>query len=154
LSSPGVARALQPFDADAARTYLESSLAGTVYLNRALELLENAVGGDSETRALIAGEPLNAIVFFGPVAGTEGTWQIRMMSVAQELQRDAGRPFVHALLDIVRKEGARAMVAELPADDAIGDALTLLRANGFRQTGKVADYYRDGVALLFLRREL
>ena len=154
MSAPGVARALQPSDADAAREFVERALAGTVYLNRTLELLEHAAEGDVETRALIAGEAVNAIVLFGAVAGAEGTWQIRMMCVTEDLQRHAGRPFMDAFLAVVRKEGARVVVAELPADDVIGDALTLLRANGFRQTGKVADYYRDGVALLFLRREL
>jgi len=29
-----------------------------------------------------------------------------------------------------------------------------LRANEFRQEGRIPDYYRDGVSLLFLRREL
>jgi ribosomal protein S18 acetylase RimI-like enzyme len=61
---------------------------------------------------------------------------------------------MQSLLGAMRDDGARVVVAELPADEVIGDALTLLRANGFRQTGRIADYYRDGVALLFLRREL
>jgi ribosomal protein S18 acetylase RimI-like enzyme len=36
----------------------------------------------------------------------------------------------------------------------LGRSISLLRANGFREEGRVPDFYRDGVALLFLRREL
>jgi len=154
VSSPGAARVLQPVDAHAAREFLERSLAGTVYLNRALELLEQTLVGDPEARALISGNPANALAIFGPVAGAQGTWHVRVMCVAAELQRDAGRPFMDSLIGAMHDEGARVVLAELPADEVIGDALTLLRANGFRQTGKIADYFRDGVALLFLRREL
>jgi len=150
----GAAHVLRPVDADAARAFLERSLAGTVYLNRALELLDQTLGGDPESRALISGDPPNAIAIFGPVAGAQGTWQVRLMCVAPELQRHAGRPFMESLIAAMRDEAARVVVAELPADEVIGDAITLLRANGFRQIGRVADYYRDGVALLFLRREL
>ena len=154
MSSSGAARVVQRLDADTARGFLERSLAGTVYLNRALELLEQALGGNPESRALISADPANAIAFFEPVAGAQDTWQVRLMCVATELQRDAGRPFMESLIGAMRGEGARVVVAELPADEAIGGAITLLRANGFRQTGRIADYYRDGVALLFLRREL
>jgi hypothetical protein len=57
-------------------------------------------------------------------------------------------------VDVATKAGGRLLTAELPADPVIGRTLTLLRANGFKQDGKIPDYFRDGVALLFLRREL
>jgi hypothetical protein len=45
-------------------------------------------------------------------------------------------------------------VAELPADPVIGRTLTFLRKSGFRQVGRIPDFFRNDVALLFLRREL
>ena len=54
----------------------------------------------------------------------------------------------------VKAAGARLLMAELPADAALGRSISLLRANGFREEGRVPDFYRDGVALLFLRRDL
>jgi hypothetical protein len=45
-------------------------------------------------------------------------------------------------------------MAELPDDPAIGSILTLLREHGFHEEARVPDFYRDGVALTFLRRKL
>jgi hypothetical protein len=45
-------------------------------------------------------------------------------------------------------------MAELPDDPAIGSILALLRENGFREEARVRDFFRDGVALTFLRRRL
>jgi len=46
------------------------------------------------------------------------------------------------------------MLAELPDDPAIGSVLTLLRDHGFEEEARVPDFYRDGVALTFLRLPL
>ena len=58
------------------------------------------------------------------------------------------------MLAEVRTSGGRFLLAELPADPVIGSTLTLLRKNGFRQEGRIPDFFRDGVALLFLLRKL
>jgi hypothetical protein len=42
----------------------------------------------------------------------------------------------------------------LPDDPAIGTVLGLLRDQGFREETRVPDFYREGVALTFLRLEL
>ena len=34
------------------------------------------------------------------------------------------------------------------------ETLSLLRAKGFRQEGRIPDFFRDEVALLFLRRDM
>jgi hypothetical protein len=68
-------------------------------------------------------------------------------------RRTVADPLIAATVSAARADGARFLVAELPADSVIGFSLTALRANGFRQEGKVPDYYRDGVALLFLRHD-
>jgi ribosomal protein S18 acetylase RimI-like enzyme len=63
-----------------------------------------------------------------------------------------GRRLVALARERLRAEGARATFAEVPDDaGAVGDVLGLLAAMGFREEGRVADFYRDAVALLILR---
>lgn len=59
---------------------------------------------------------------------------------------------LEALVARLRTLGAKSLLAELPADPAIGRTLTLLRACSFRQEGRIPHFFRDDVALLFLRR--
>ena len=59
-----------------------------------------------------------------------------------------------AILDEARSEGARLVVAEMPDDPAIGQVRALLASVGFEEEARVPDFYRAGVALTLLRREL
>jgi hypothetical protein len=68
--------------------------------------------------------------------------------------KDVGGPLVDAALAEVRANQGRFLIAELPADPVIGSSLTLLRSKAFRQVGRIPDFYREGVALLFLRRDV
>jgi len=52
------------------------------------------------------------------------------------------------------KAGARFLLAEMPDDPALGTVFALLREHGFREEARVPDFYREGVALTFLRLEL
>ena len=65
-----------------------------------------------------------------------------------------GRALVEAVVADVRRAGGRLLVAELPADAALGRSLSLLRANAFDQEARIPDFFREGVALLFLRRAI
>ena len=113
--------------------------------------------GDPASHALVTERDgtVAALALFGPVAGAVGVWHLSMVLLAPRVElRDVGRAMVEAVVADVRRAGGRLIMAELPADAALGRSLSLLRANEFRQEGRIADYYRDGVALLFLRREL
>ena len=90
-------------------------------------------------------------------------WQESYRELEQEVEAFRSRQgslasgadaLIAAILETARHERARMLIAELPADAAIGHSLTALRANGFKQEGKIPDYFRDGVALLFLRHEI
>ena len=129
----------------------------TPYVDRVVELVSAAERGDPESRALVIERDATvaALALFGPVAGTSDAWHLRMVVLAPRVElREVGRAMIEAVVDIARNAGARVLVAELPADAALGRSISLLRASGFRQEGRVPDYYRDGVALLFLRREV
>ena len=134
-----------------------ASLGVTPYVDRALELLKAAEQNDPETSALIIERDgtVAALALFGPVSGAQDTWKLAAFLMSERVEpREIGRALLDAVVAVAKKAGGRMLTAELPADPVLGRTLTLLRGNGFRQDGKVPDYFRDGVALLFLRREL
>jgi hypothetical protein len=134
-----------------------ASLGVTPYVDRALELLKAAERDDPETKALIIERDgtVAALALFGPVSGAQDTWKLATFLMSERVEaREVGRALLDAVVAAVSKAGGRLLTAELPADPVIGRTLTLLRTSGFKQDGKVPDYFRDGVALLFLRREL
>lgn len=150
-------RLMAPGDAEPVRGLIWGALGITPYVDRVMELLSAAERGDPESHALVTERDgtVAALALFGPVAGAAGVWHLSMVLLAPSVDpRDVGRVMVEAVVHAVRRAGGRLIMAELPADAVLGRTLSLLRANEFRQEGKIADYYREGVALLFLRREL
>lgn len=146
-----------PGDAEPVRALIWGVLGVTPYVDRVIELLSAAERGDTESRALVIERDgtVAALALYGPVAGAAATWHLSMVLVAPRVElREVGRAIVEGVVDGVRATGGRLLMAELPADAALGRTLSLLRANGFQQEGRVPDFYREGVALLFLRREL
>jgi L-amino acid N-acyltransferase YncA len=150
-------RPLHAGDAEPVRALIWGVLGITPYVDRVTELLEAAERGDPESRALVIERDgtVASLALFGPVAGARDAWHLSMVLLTPEVGlRDVGRAIVQGVVDAVSALGARLLVAELPADAALGRSLSLLRANGFKEEGRVRDYFRDGVALLFLRRDL
>jgi ribosomal protein S18 acetylase RimI-like enzyme len=150
-------RPLLPGDAEPVRALVWGTLGITPYVDRVIELLSAAERGDPESRALVIerDQTVAALALFGPVGGTSDAWHLRMVILAPRVElHEVGRAIVEAVVGIVQRAGARVLVAELPADAVLGRSISLLRANGFREEGRVPDFYRDGVALLFLRREM
>lgn len=150
-------RPLNPGDAEPVRALVWGALGITPYVDRVIELLSAAERGDAESRALVIERDgtVAALALYGPVAGASDAWHLSTVLVAPGVAlREVGRAIVEGVVESVQRAGARLLVAELPADAVLGRSLSLLRANGFKQEGRIADFYRDGVALLFLRREL
>jgi ribosomal protein S18 acetylase RimI-like enzyme len=134
-----------------------AALGVTPYVDRALELLKAAERDDPETKALIIERDgtVAALALFGPVSGAQDTWKLATFLISERVESPGvGRALLDAVVDVATRAGGRLLAAELPADPVLGRTLSLLRANGFKQDGKIPDYFRDGVALLFLRREL
>jgi hypothetical protein len=122
-----------------------------------IELLEAAARGDPETRGLVMERDATVVTLalFGPQAGTRDTWRLHGVLLAPHVDSsDVGRVMIDGVVRDVARGGGRLLVTELPADQALGRMLSLLRATGFRQEARIPHFYRDGVALLVLRREM
>lgn len=150
-------RTLSSEEAEPARALVLGVLGMTPYVDRALELVAAAERGDPEVHALVNARDgtVAALALYGPVAGASGAWHLSLLLTAAGIDaRAIGVPLITTALEEIRASGGRFLLAELPADPVIGSTLTLLRKTGFRQEARIPDFYREGVALLFLRRDL
>ena len=151
-------RPLLPADAAAARALFEGERARHAYATRALELIGVAASeGDGEYSALVAteGERVVGAVIFGMVAGAVGTGMIYGVTAADGWRhRGVGRALVEAACAALTGSGARVAIAELPDDAVLADVHRLLERAGFREEAQAKDLVRDGVAIVFRRRDL
>jgi L-amino acid N-acyltransferase YncA len=151
-------RALSPDDHVAARVLLMGALGVTPYIDRAMEILRLAERGeDLEHRALVIARDgtVAALALFGIVAGAVGVTKVHAAVVAPSVSvTDVGERIVSAIIDEARRDGARLLVAELPDDPALGQSRALLSLAGFDEEARVPHFYRDGIALTLLRRDL
>jgi len=147
-----VVRPLMPEDADAARRTTIEGFRGTPFLARTLEVLDGALRfDDPEYLCLLAApgasEPPIGLVLFGTVLGARLASKVHAVVAAD--------PRVQvALLDAVRetcvRSGERLVVCELPHDVPFDLTAVALLASGYREEGRIADFFRDGVALRLL----
>ncbi|HEY9225965.1 MAG TPA: hypothetical protein VIP11_04915, partial [Gemmatimonadaceae bacterium] len=92
---------------------------------------------------------------YGLIAGTAHAARLHTAVLAPGVQTDdVGARLMRAVGDAAREAGARFILAEMPDDPAIGSILSLLRDQGFREEARVPDFFREGVALTFLRLPL
>ncbi len=144
-------------DSETVRALAFSVLGVTPYIDRVVELLGAAEHGDPDSHALIIERDgtVAALALFGPIAGTANTWRLATAIVSPQVDiAEVGHVLVDAVAGHVRAEGGRLLIAEMPDDVALGRSFALLQANGFKEEGRVRDFYRAGVALVFLRRNL
>jgi GNAT superfamily N-acetyltransferase len=151
-------RPLLPDDVQGTRVLLMGTLGVTPYIDRALEVLGLAErGGDPEHRGIVIARDgtVAGLALFGAIAGATDGARLYTAVLAPGVEaNDVGARLMQAVVDAARETGARFLVAELPDDPAVGSVLALLRDNGFREDARVPDFFRDGVALSFLRLAL
>jgi ribosomal protein S18 acetylase RimI-like enzyme len=130
----------------------------TPYIDRVVELLDQAArGGDPEARALVIERDgtIAGLVIFGAIAGTSGAARLHALVLDRGIDAgDVGGRLTDAAAAALASGGARLIVAELPDDPALGPTSGILRRNGFREEARIPDFFRDGIALTFLRRDL
>jgi len=141
-----------------ARWLVYAALGLTPYVDRVVELLDLAArGSDPEARALVIERDgtIAGLVIFGVVSGTYGAARLHALVVDRGVDvDDVGARLLDAAAAVVAAAGARLLVAELPDDPVLGPVRPLLLGRGFREEARVPDFYRDGVALTLLRRDL
>lgn len=131
----------------------------THYLDGALDALRSAVGApgaDGRAMASMAGEQIEGVAVSGLFGGTSGAGRLHFLVVEPGVRRTGvGRALANAVIAQLASTGARFVLAELPDDvAALPGARELLRAAGFMEESRIDDFFRDGVALAFMRREI
>jgi ribosomal protein S18 acetylase RimI-like enzyme len=94
-------------------------------------------------------------VIFGLVAGARGAARLHALVLNRGVSADdVGGRLTSAAATEAAASGARLMLAEVPDDPALGPVPALLLRSGFREEARVPDFFRDGIALSLLRRDL
>ena len=150
-----VSRALLP----QATLVVERALGDTPYLDGALDALRSAASAPSaDGRALVSivDERCVGVIVFGFFGGANGAGRLRLAVTEGPARRArVGRSLANEAIAMLRSDGARFVLAELPEDlPALPGARAFLESLGFRQESRVENFYREGVALSFMRREL
>jgi ribosomal protein S18 acetylase RimI-like enzyme len=143
-------------DAAGAHQLLIQRLGVTPYLDRAVEILTLAERGDDpEHRAYVVARDKTVVglALFGSIAGTEAGFKLYGLAV-ESRESDVGERLVDAVATAVFDAHGRFIIAELADEPAQATTIALLRSNGFAEVGRIPDYYRDGVPLTILRRDL
>jgi hypothetical protein len=154
----GSPRPLGQGDAAAARALVYAALGVTPYVDRVIEVLDLAArGNDPEAQALVIERDgtIAGLVIFGLVAGANAAARLHALVMNRGVSADdVGGRLTSAAATAVASLGARLLVAEVPDDPAIGPVRAVLLRNDFREEGRVPDFFRDGVALSLMRRDL
>src|SRR5687768_9865361 len=106
-------------DAEGVRALVLASLGVTPYVDREMELVTLAAGGDPELRSLVIERDgtVAALALFGPVAGTQNSWKLYSLLLAERVDpRKVGGAMVDAVIAAVKAAGGRLLTAELPGD--------------------------------------
>jgi L-amino acid N-acyltransferase YncA len=150
-------RPIAPEDAAGAHQLLVTRLGVTPYLDRAVEILTLAGRGDDpEHRAFVIArdKTVAGLALFGSIAGTESGFKLHALVIELPREGDVGERLLGAVAAAVQASGGRFLIAELADEPALATTIALLRDQGFAEAGRIPDYYRDGVSLTILRRDL
>lgn len=150
-------RPIAPEDAAGANQLLIQRLGVTPYIDRAVEILTLAERGDDpEHRAYVVArdKTVAGLALFGAIAGTESGFKLHALVIELPRGGDVGERLLAAVASAVVASGGRFIIAELADEPALATTIALLREEGFAEVGRIPDYFRDGVPLTILRRNL
>ncbi len=151
-------RALRGADADAVGDFASAALGRSRWEASARAALDRAVSGaDPECRASAAFESdaMVGVVVFGAIAGSVSAGRVQLVVVhPAHRRRGIATALVETALESLAADGSRVAFVEISADPIFAAGKHLLVRCGFQVEATVADYYRDGVHLAILRRDL
>jgi hypothetical protein len=144
-------------DAGAVRA-LVADFAASPYAGGTVAALTPALAGnDREYRGLVAldEDRIIGVVVYGTTAGAEGAGRLYFVATDRsERPRENGIALVEATVGALRESGHRFVAVEVADDPAFGPLRSLLAECGFRAETTVRDFFRDGISLTILRRDL
>ena len=151
-------RPLRSPDGHAAREMVGTELDRTPYKETPQAALESALdrpGAEYCGVVAVAGHELAGLILYGLVAGTVGAGRIYLVAVTASARlRGVATTLIDAATRDLKRHHARFAVVEFPDDPMLAAGKALLQRAGFGEVARVKDYFRDGVDLTFLRRDL
>ena len=160
---PVTIRPLAASDGPACRSLFTAAFGNTLYAEAPRGALRAALGAaaagrtDTEAAGLVAlsGDRLAGVAVYGEVAGAVGAGKMHGMAVASDSQRlGVARSLIDAFVADLERRGARFIIVEFPDAPELAAGRTLLLQCKFAEESRVGDFFLDGVALSFLRRNL
>ena len=153
-----VIRDLHSADAEAVRTLALAGPGSGAFASSAHAAIEAALtASDPDARAAVAlaRDELIGLVLYGATAGAVGTGRVQLViTTPAHRRRGVGTRLVETALSRMTADGTRIVFVEVPDDPDLAAAKRLLLRCGFHIDAAVADYFRDGVDLSILRRDL
>jgi GNAT superfamily N-acetyltransferase len=120
--------------------------------------LEGTLAGrDPEYAGIVALDDagITGVVLYGGIAGAEGAGRLNLVAIEHgKRMQGVATMLVEAAVEALRAEGKRFVTVELPDDPDLAQSESLLGRCGFQLEAHVPDYFRDGVDLAILRRNL
>ena len=149
-------RSLREDDVAAALTILRGAVPVSSHAALVSVVESAAFAPSPEQRGLVAevdGAPV-AIAVYGEFAGAAGAGRLHLLAVAEHHRRHGlGALLLGRIAEELSARATRFILAELPDErPALDDYFAFLRASGFTEESRIPDFYRDGVAMVFLRR--
>jgi ribosomal protein S18 acetylase RimI-like enzyme len=156
-------RPLEAADGSTCRMLFTAAFGNTLYADAprgALRAaLESAGAGrenpESSGLVAVAGDRLVGVAIYGEVAGANGAGKMHGMAVAPDSQRHGiARMLIEAFAAELARRGARFVLVEFPEAPELSIGRALLLQCKFVEEARLPDFFVDGIALSFLRRNL
>jgi ribosomal protein S18 acetylase RimI-like enzyme len=156
-------RPLAASDGPPCRRLFTAAFGNTLYAEAPRGALRTALGAaaagriEPEAAGLVAisGDRLAGVAVYGEVAGAVGAGKMHGMAVAADSQRlGVARSLIDAFVADLARRGARFVIVEFPDAPELAAGRSLLLQCKFAEESRVNDFFLDGVALSFLRRDL
>ncbi len=153
-------RSLHPADVPAA---VALAVASDLFPPEEAGVVETLLGGFVAGRAdeghtcLVDDEDgeLRAIAYYEPVAATDRAWELLMIGVHRDRQRQGlGARLLGRVEDDLRGRGQRLLLVQTSADPAFDRARAFYAALGYDEEARVRDYFADGDDMVLFRRAL
>ncbi len=121
------------------------------------ELLDAHLDAPVTSGYLVLAADVNGVVTgyvcYGPAPLTEGTWDIYWVAVDPGAQgQGVGRALMAAAESSIRKSRGRLVLVETSGRPDYARTRQFYRSIGYRQTGRIADFYSPGDDKLILEK--